>query len=183
MQDSHVSGLIFFDQKFIPSDGVKYPFYFETWKEKHALLFEWINIQRWPAYIMFSLIAVVGLVNLIAAIAMIIIEKTNQIGILTAQGLPYSALKNIFIIQGSFIGLCGGFFGGCLGAILIFIQLQFEILKIPSDIYFMDHIPVSFDYIIFSGALIISLLLSLLASWFPVRKIASLNTANALRYE
>jgi ABC-type lipoprotein release transport system permease subunit len=47
----------------------------------------------------------------------------------------------------------------------------------------MDHIPVSFDYIIFFGALIISLLLSLLASWFPVRKIASLNTANALRYE
>ena len=47
----------------------------------------------------------------------------------------------------------------------------------------MDHIPVSFDYIIFLGALIISLLLSLLASWFPVRKIASLNTANALRYE
>ena len=130
-----------------------------------------------------SLIAAVGLVNLIAAIAMIIIEKTNQIGILTTQGLPYSALKNIFMIQGSFIGLCGGFFGGCLAAVLILIQLQYEILKIPSDIYFMDHIPVSFDYIIFLGALIISLLLSLLASWFPVRKIASLNTANALRYE
>ena len=60
---------------------------------------------------------------------MIIIEKTNQIGILTTQGLPYSALKNIFMIQGSFIGLCGGFFGGCLAALLIFIQLQYEILK------------------------------------------------------
>ena len=183
LQEDQVSGLIFFDHNFIPADGVEYPFYFETWKEKHALLFEWISIQRWPAYMIFSLIAVVGLVNLIAAIAMIIIEKTNQIGILTTQGLPYSALKNIFMIQGSFIGLCGGFFGGCLAAVLIFIQLQYEILKIPSDIYFMDHIPVSFDYIIFLGALIISLLLSLLASWFPVRKIASLNTANALRYE
>ena len=87
------------------------------------------------------------------------------------------------MIQGSFIGLCGGLFGGSLAAVLIFVQLQYDILKIPSDIYFMDHIPVSFDYIIFLGALIISLLLSLLASWFPVRKIASLNTANALRYE
>ena len=183
LQEDQVSGLIFFDQKFIPADGVEYPFYFETWKEKHALLFEWISIQRWPAYIIFSLIAVVGLVTFIAAIAMIIIEKTNQIGILTAQGLPYSALKSIFMIQGSFIGLCGGFFGGCVAAVLIFIQLKYEILKIPSDIYFMDHIPVSFDYIIFLGALIISLLLSLIASWFPVRKIASLNTANALRYE
>ena len=183
LQEDQVSGLIFFEQKFIPDGRVEYPFYFETWKEKHALLFEWISIQRWPAYMIFSLIAVVGLVNLIAAIAMIIIEKTNQIGILITQGLPYSAIKNIFMMQGSFIGLCGGFFGGCLAAALIFIQIQYEILKIPSDIYFMDHIPVSFDYIIFLGALIISLLLSLLASWFPVRKIASLNTANALRYE
>ena len=70
-----------------------------------------------------------------------------------------------------------------LATVLIFIQLQYEILKIPSDIYFMDHIPVSFDYIIFLGALIISLFLSLLASWFPVRKIVSLNIVNALRYE
>ena len=132
---------------------------------------------------MFSLIALVGLVNLIAAIAMIIIEKTNQIGILIAQGLPYSTLKNIFMIQGSFIGLCGGLIGGFLATVLIFIQLQYEILKIPSDIYFMDHIPVSFDYIMFLRTLVISFFLSLLASWFPVRKIASLNTANSLRYE
>ena len=183
LQEDNVSGLIFFDQKFIPVDGVEYPFYFETWNEKHALLFEWISVQRLPAYMMFSLIAVVGLVNLIAAITMIIIEKTNQIGILLAQGLPFSVLKNIFMIQGSFIGLCGGLIGGCLAIILIFVQLQYEILKIPSDIYFMDHIPVAFDYTMFIKALIISFILSLLASWFPVRKIASLNTANALRYE
>ena len=183
LKEDQVSGLIFFDKKFIPANGVEYPFYFETWKEKHALLFEWISIQRWPAYIMFSLIAAVGLVNLIAAIAMIIIEKTNQIGILTAQGLRYSALKNIFMIQGSFIGLCGGLIGGGLATVLIFIQHQYEILKIPSDIYFVDHIPVSFDYIVFLGTLIISLLLSLLASWFPVRKIANINITDTLRYE
>ena len=183
LQDDHITGLIFFDQKLIPTDGIEYPFYFETWKEKHALLFEWISIQRWPAYIMFSLIGVVGMVNLIAAISMIIIEKTNQIGILTAQGLPYSALKNIFMIQGSFIGLCGGLIGGSLATALIFIQFQYEILKIPSDIYFVDNIPVSFDYIMFLGILIISLLLSLLASWFPVRKIANIKITDALRYE
>ena len=114
---------------------------------------------------------------------MIIIEKTNQIGILKAQGLPYSALKNIFMIQGSFIGLSGGLIGGSLATALIFIQLQYEILKIPSDIYFVDHIPVSFDCKMFIGILIISLLLSLLASWFPVRKIASIKVTDALRYE
>ena len=54
---------------------IKYPLYLETWRDQHALLFEWISIQRWPAYIMFGLISLVGLVNLVAAISMIIIEK------------------------------------------------------------------------------------------------------------
>ena len=47
--------------------NVHYPFYFETWKERHALLFEWMTVQQWPAYIMFGLIIFVGLVNLFAA--------------------------------------------------------------------------------------------------------------------
>ena len=79
---------------------IKYPFYLETWRDQHALLFEWISIQRWPAYIMFGLISLVGLVNLVAAISMIIIEKSQQIGILYAQGFTRRKLQKIFIYQG-----------------------------------------------------------------------------------
>ena len=57
---------------------------------------------------MFGLIALVGIVNIIAAIAMIITEKSSQIGILMAQGTQRSDLKRIFMIQGGFIGLLGG---------------------------------------------------------------------------
>jgi len=132
---------------------------------------------------MFGLIALVGLVNLIAAIMMIIIEKTNQIGILLAQGISKSVLRDIFIIQGGFIGLLGGLIGGVLSIIMIIIQLKYRILEIPSDIYFMDKVPVSFDYIIFLIILMLSFFLSLLASWFPVRNLSSIKPANALRYE
>lgn len=178
-----ISGLIYRDKRFLPENDVKYPFYFETWKQKHVLLFEWISLQRLPAYLMFSLIAVVGLVNLIAAIAMIIIEKTSQIGILLAQGASNKVIKAIFIIQGSVIGLCGGFIGGFLALLLILIQNKYEILKIPSDVYLMDKIPVSFDYITFLIILLTSFSSSIIASWFPVKKIAGLNIAESLKYE
>ena len=182
--ENHISGLIFNNQETTLSMlDVNYPYYYETWKQKHALLFEWISLQRWPAYIMFGLIALVGLVNLIAAIMMIIIEKTNQIGILLVQGISRSVLRDIFIIQGGFIGLHGGLLGGVLSIIMIIIQLKYKILELPSDIYFMDKIPVSFDYIIFLIILMLSFLLSLLASWFPVRNLSRINPANALRYE
>jgi len=182
--ENHISGLIFNNQETTLSMlDVNYPYYYETWKQKHALLFEWISLQRWPAYIMFGLIALVGLVNLIAAIMMIIIEKTNQIGILLVQGISRSVLRDIFIIQGGFIGLLGGLLGGVLSIIMIIIQLKYKILELPSDIYFMDKIPVSFDYIIFLIILMLSFLLSLLASWFPVRNLSRIKPANALRYE
>ena len=182
--ETHISGLIFNNQETTSSMlDVNYPYYYETWKQKHALLFEWISLQRWPAYLMFGLIALVGLVNLIAAIMMIIIEKTNQIGILLAQGISKSVLRGIFIIQGGFIGLLGGLIGGVLSIIMIIIQLKYRILEIPSDIYFMDKVPVSFDYIIFLIILMLSFFLSLLASWFPVRNLSSIKPAHALRYE
>ena len=73
-EPSEVTGLII-DSDDNSSINISYPFYYETWKERHSLLFEWILAQQWPAYIMFGLITFVGLINLFAAIAMIIIEK------------------------------------------------------------------------------------------------------------
>ena len=100
LQKDHVSGFII-NSQVTPEivDNINYPFHLETWKERHDLLFEWISLQRWPAYLMFGLIALVGLVNLIASLAMIIIEKSSQIGILIAQGIKRSQLMQIFLFE------------------------------------------------------------------------------------
>ena len=164
-------------------EQISYPFFYESWRDRHALLFEWIDLQRWPAYIMFGLIALVGIVNIIAAIAMIITEKSGQIGILMAQGSHRSTLKRIFMIQGGFIGLMGGFIGGLLSMAIIWIQLKFEILKIPAEIYFMDQIPFSFDFPAFGLILIITFIFCMIASWWPTKSVTTLNPAEALRYE
>ena len=146
-ENNFVSGMILSDANIpVIRKEISYPYFYESWRDRHALLFEWIDIQRWPAYIMFGLIALVGIVNIIAAIAMIITEKSGQIGILMALGTHRSTLKSIFMIQGGFIGLMGGIIGGLLSMAIIWAQLKFEILKIPAEIYFMDQIPFSFDY-------------------------------------
>jgi len=183
-EEYEVTGLIHNNTKSpISKLDIKYPYYYQTWKEKHALLFDWISLQRWPAYLMFGLISIVGLMNLIAALAMIIIEKTNQIGILLAQGIPRSVLKKVFIIQGGFIGLLGGLIGGIISIVLITIQLKYRVLDIPSDIYFMDQIPFSFNYIIFLSILLLSFFLSIIISWIPINRISTFKPSKALRYE
>lgn len=162
---------------------MNYPYYFETWRERHALLFEWITLQRWPAYIMFGLIALVGIINLLAAINMIILEKSGQIGILMAQGTPIPVLKRIFMFQGGFIGFMGGIIGGLLSTVIIVLQFKFEILSIPAEIYFMDQIPFSFDFSAFGIILTLVFFFSILASWWPTKTLTRMNPAAVLRYE
>ena len=89
----------------------------------------------------------------------------------------------IFLYQGVFIGLMGGIFGGLLSTLIIFLQLNYGLLKIPSDIYFMDQVPFSFDIFVFTIILGFVFIFSIVASWIPVRGIARFNPAVTLRYE
>ena len=181
-ESSEVTGLI------IESDGnssinISYPFYYETWKERHSLLFEWILAQQWPAYIMFGLITFVGLINLFAAIAMIIIEKNGPITILICQGMDYQNLRRVFVLQGGIIGIMGVLIGGLLSILIIGIQMKYSLFKIPSDVYFMDQIPFSFSLNKYFIILIFVGISSIIASWLPTRSFKSLRPAEILRYE
>ncbi|MFL3008380.1 MAG: FtsX-like permease family protein [Candidatus Neomarinimicrobiota bacterium] len=180
---NHVSGYILKNNNFDLINKIQYPYFYESWKEKHSLLFEWISIQRLPAYIMFGLIALVGLVNVLAALTMIIIEKSSQIGILYAQGIQKKQLNLIFMMNSGFIGLLGSFFGGCGSLIVILIQTKFQILKIPADIYFMDRIPFSFDFLPFFIITLIVVLFCVLTSLWPVKVATNISPREVLRYE
>ena len=162
---------------------IPYPYVLETWHQRHALLFAWIQLQQWPAFIMFGLIALVGIVNIIAALAMIIVEKKAQIGILISQGFSRSNIQMVFMIQGGFIGIMGGLFGGLAALGIIFLQLKFGLLSISEEIYFMNQIPMAFDKPMFFIILILSYILCMAASWWPSKTIFKLKPAEALLYE
>jgi lipoprotein-releasing system permease protein len=162
---------------------VSYPYFYENWQSRHALLFEWINVQKWPAYIMFGLITLVSIINLMAALTMIIQEKTGQIGILLSQGIKFYELKKIFMLMSGFIGLVGTLIGGGLASTVILIQKEFNFLKISSEVYFMDEIPFSFDPFLFFLIIIIILFISIIFSWFPVKILEKVNPSDVLKYE
>ena len=127
-------------------DKYFYPFYYETWKERHSLLFEWMLAQQWPAYIMFGLITFVGLINLFAAIAMIIIEKNGPITILICPRYGLPKLKKSFYFARWNYWNDGSINWRTFFNIIIGIQMKYSLFKIPSDVYFMDQIPFSFFF-------------------------------------
>ena len=132
---------------------------------------------------MFGLITLVGIVNLIASLNMIIQEKSSQIAILLSQGIKIKDLKYIFMIQGGLIGLIGALLGGFLSVLIIYLEKKINILKIPSDVYFMDKVPFLFDLKTFLLLMAIVFFISLLFSIIPLNRLNKINLASTLKYE
>ena len=133
--------------------------------------------------ITFGLIAIIGIVNILASLSMIIFEKKSQIAILISQGLDKKSVQKIFIFQGGLIGLLGCTIGGLISGIIILIQSEFQFFNLEEEIYFMDHIPIQFDIFIFIIILGISFFLSMVASILPTKKILRLKISKSLKYE
>ena len=160
-----------------------YPYYTLTWKEKHHTLFKWLAVQKLPILLIFGMIALVAIVNIISALTMIVLEKIRSIGSLQAIGLSRRSIISLFLVKGTIIGLVGSIFGLTLALFFGWLQIKYHILSIAEDIYFMDHIPVSFDFSQILIIIIFGITCSLLASLWPTNIASRVKPAVALRYE
>ena len=165
------------------NDHIRYPYYYETWRERHRIIFDWIKIQRFPIVIIFSLITLVAITNIMAAVSMIIREKNSQIAILISLGMESSDIRKIFYFYGGIIGFLGSFLGFIVSYLFILIQNKYKIITLPEDIYFMDYIPANFDLFVFCGVLVLTLLISIISTVIPSRSIIKQRPTELLAQE
>ena len=164
-------------------EELAYPYMVMTWKEKNRALFKWMDVQRWPILFIFSLIALVGIVNIISALAMIVLDKTRQIGILKSLGLPQGKLIQVFLAKGFIIGVAGAVFGSALALFLAWLQNHYKLITVPEDVYFMDYIPVDVNLAHVGIVIIVSVIFSVIAAIWPTIRAGKIQPAKALNYE
>jgi len=160
-----------------------YPFFPLTWKQRHSNLFKWIDTQRMPMLLVFGLIAIVAIFNITSTLVMIVIDKSHEIGVLRAMGFKTLKIINIFLIEGGIIGVAGTLIGMIIAYGLGVLQQTEKFISLPTDVYFMDALPVLMHpkYFIFTGAA--ALFLCLTATLYPALKASKLMPAVALRDE
>lgn len=151
------------------SKHVKYPYYVETWKDRHRIIFDWVNTQKIPIIIIFSLIALVGIANIMSTISLMINEKQLQVGLLISQGLQNSQIRKIFLLQSGLIGFAGSLLGSLAAWSFIYIQNNYKVIALPEKVYFMDSLPVTFDYISSITVIVFSFFISIIAGLFPTK--------------
>ncbi len=165
------------------NSNISYPMMSMTWKEKNRALYKWLNVQRWPILFIFSLIALVAIINIVSSLSMIVIDKTKQIGLLSAIGMPSSEIKDIFLIKGLIIGFLGTFFGSLIAISLATLQNNFKIIVVPEDIYFMNFIPIDINYFQILIISIATLIVSCIISYWPAMRSTKILPSQALKYE
>ena len=165
------------------SEQLGYPYTTLTWFEMNKSLFSWMQIEKWGAFVILSLIIMVAAFNIISSLIMVVMEKTREIGILKSMGATSKSIMKIFVFEGMFIGVLGTVLGSILGYGIGFAQLKYKLISLPADVYIISSMPIKLQFSDFIIISIIGILLCLLASIYPAYKASKLYPVDAIRYE
>jgi lipoprotein-releasing system permease protein len=154
-----------------------------TWYDFHKDLYTVMQIERWAAYILLSLIIAVASFNILGSLSMTVIEKKRDIGILRTMGVKSNSVKKIFMYEGLMVGLTGTIIGVLIGYFILFLHINYNIYPLDPTQYKIDSLPVELrvtDFFFVSGA---SMILSILASYLPASRASRVNTIEAIKWE
>jgi lipoprotein-releasing system permease protein len=157
-----------------------YPFYSYTVYERYSNLFEWLKLQKNIMPLLIITITVVAVFNIVSTLLVLIIEKTKEIGMLSALGLEPRAVSMVFMGQAFMISLVGISIGNALALGLSLIELRFHLISLPEKSYFIRHVPLEIDPLQYLAVSAGVALLTLLFAFIPSRVAASLRPGIAL---
>jgi len=152
------------------------------WKLMNKNLFSWMQLEKLGMFIALSLIIAVAAFNIISTLVMIVMEKRHEIGILKTMGSIPRSISRMFMMIGLFVGMVGCFIGWILGFILCYIQIKFNLISLPPEIYFINSLPVEmhvFDFVIVGCA---SVILCFLATIYPATRASRMSVIDVLRH-
>ncbi|WP_028916932.1 lipoprotein-releasing ABC transporter permease subunit [Pseudoxanthomonas sp. J35] len=161
------------------------------WTRDNANLYQSLKMEKTVMGILLSLIILMGAFTLVNSQVMLVTDKQADIAILRTLGLTPGGVMQVFMVQGTLIGIIGtvlGFVGGVtltwnLERILDGIEALFDITLLPEDVYYITGLPTDMQTGDVVATLVVALVMSFLATLYPAWRAARTQPAEALRYE
>ncbi len=162
---------------------IPYNLEIRTSSQMHPELFDWLNLLDLNVWVIILLMVVVACINMITALLILIVERTNMIGILKALGLKNRNIRSLFLYMASYLIVLGLIFGNLIGLGLCYSQKLFGWLSLSPEAYFIDKVPIQ---LIGSDILMInagSFLVCYLILLIPARYVSRISPSKAIRFE
>ncbi|MCO4822816.1 MAG: ABC transporter permease [Flavobacteriaceae bacterium] len=155
----------------------------QTVKQKYASIFEWINIFDQNTYGIIGIMIIVAGINMITALLVLILERTQMIGLFKALGSNNWTIRKVFLYNASYLILLGLFWGNLIGLSLLFTQKYFGLFQLNPEVYYVTQAPVyiNLGYILALNAG--TFLLCMVMLLVPSIVITKISPVKAMRYE
>lgn len=185
------------DDKYLPQvrqaivESVGEGAYVYDWKQSNAAFFNAIDVERNVMFLILTLIILVAAFNIITGLIMLVKDKGRDIAVLRTMGATKGMIMRIFFMDGAFIGIVGTTLGLILGVLFCDnierIRRALEAVSgrdlFSAEIYFLSQLPAKIDFWEVTMVVVISLLLSFIATIYPAYRAAKFDPVEALRYE
>jgi lipoprotein-releasing system permease protein len=144
-------------------------------EEKYSDLYRVLKLEKWGTFAVLMLIVVVASLSLIGSLTMTAIEKKQDIYFLRCMGMTGRDVRNIFFLEGVFIGAIGVAVGAALGWLVSWIQMTYGVVKLPyGQAFIIKSYPVVLEWSDFALAATVTFLIAALASVYPATRAAQI---------
>jgi lipoprotein-releasing system permease protein len=152
-------------------------------KIRYPQIFDWLNFQDINVIIIIILMLVVAGFNMISGLLILILEKTNMIGILKALGSEDKMIRRIFIYQAGYLIVKGLFWGNLIGIGIAFLQLKTGLLTLDASSYYIKTVPINLNVVhilLLNAGSMLAIILMLL---IPSKLVSRITPVKAIRYD
>lgn len=149
---------------------------------RYPQIISWLEYIDMHILIILVIILIVAVVNMSSSLLILILEKTNMIGILKSLGASNVSIRKIFVLKATFLIGKGTLIGNVLAITIAYIQMNFDVLKLDASIYYLDAVPVYLNLWHVLGINILTILISSLVLIIPSVFISYISPVKAIKF-
>src|SRR5664279_119490 len=150
---------------------------------KYPQIFDWLNFQDINVIIIILLMLIVAGFNMISGLLILILEKTNMIGVLKSLGAEDITLRRVFLYQAAYLIGKGLFWGNFIGIGLAYLQLKTGVIKLDPSSYYIKTVPVNLELthiLLLNAGTMAAIIIMLLV---PSKLISRISPVKAIRFD
>ena len=164
-------------------DVVGYELYIEKISDKFAEIFDWLSLLNRNVVIFLSLTFFVACFNMVSILLILIMERTQMIGVFKALGATNKIVRRVFIYNGMRLIVKGLLLGNIIGLSFGFLQSKFQLLTLDPKSYYMEFVPIEWNWGIIIILNILSFVMVSLVLTIPTMIISTISPIKSIRFD
>ncbi len=151
--------------------------------EKYSYIFDWLQLFDFNIVVILGVMILVATINMVVALLVLILERTQMIGILKAMGANNWTVRKIFLYNAFYLIIRGLFWGNLIGIAILLIQQQFGVVQLNPENYYVNQAPVYLNWAYIALLNLLTITICFIVLLIPSYIITKISPVKAIRFD